>query len=150
MRICEWFDQYRDGELGPAERGRFESHLDTCEDCRMKTSLLNHVVLLIRGEEMRPVDVADRVARRAFLKGSNWASDVISLIRPLPALAALVLAAIFISSLWMISGNGEANVYAEYEQLIEETNAESFSARVSQIQSDMEILDWLEQGENAQ
>lgn len=145
MRICDLFDKYRDEELSVAERSEFESHLCTCAECRMRKSLLDHVVFLIRSEEVRPVDLADRIARRAFMRENSWASGVISWLRPLPAMAALTLVLILFSSLWMISGSGKMNTYSEYEQLIEEASAENLSTNLSTTGSENVMADWLEQ-----
>jgi anti-sigma factor RsiW len=150
MKSCDLFDKYRDKELSAAERGAFESHLSACEDCRMKTSLLDHVVFLVRSEEAQPIDIADRIAHRAFLRRNSWASDVISWLRPLPAMAALTLLLVLISSLWMISGNGNVSAYSEYEQLIEETDAENIGIRSLTADSESAIVDWLEQEGSSQ
>jgi anti-sigma factor RsiW len=150
MRICGLFDKYRDNELDAAQRGEFELHLTACEDCRARESLLDNVVYLIRSEEMRPLDMADRIARQAFQRSNSWASAVISWLHPVPALAALALAFILFSSLWMISGNGKVNAYSEYETLMEEVDAGDLNAFVSKVHSDSELVLWLEQGGNSQ
>ncbi len=145
MKICDLFDKYRDEELSVTERSEFESHLSACTECRMRKSLLDHVVFLIRSEEVRPVDLADQIARRAFTRGNSWASGVISWLRPLPAMAARTLVLILFSSLWMISGNGKVSTYSEYEQFIEEASAENLSTGLSTAGSENAITDWLEQ-----
>jgi anti-sigma factor RsiW len=150
MKSCDLFDKYRDKELSAAERGAFESHLSACEDCRMKTSLLDHVVFLVRSEETQPIDIADRIAHRAFLRRNSWASDVVSCLRPLTAMAALTLVLVLISSLWMISGNGNVSAYSEYEQLIEEADTENLGARLSQAGTESTIVNWLEQEGSSQ
>jgi anti-sigma factor RsiW len=150
MRICALFDKYRDKELNAAERSEFESHLGSCEDCRTRKSLLDHVVFLVRSEEVQPVDMADRIARRAFLRQNSWAAEVISWLRPLPAMAALTLALVLFSSLWIISSNGTVSAYSEYEKLIEEADADYISARLSQDSSGNTIINWLEQEGNSQ
>jgi anti-sigma factor RsiW len=150
MRICDLFDKYRDNELGAAQRREFELHLTACEDCRARKSLLDSVVYLIRSEELRPLDMADRIARQAFQRSNSWASAVISWLHPVPALAALALAFLLFSSLWMISGNGKVNAYSEYETLMEEADSGDLNAFVSKVHSDSELVLWLEQGGNSQ
>jgi anti-sigma factor RsiW len=150
MSICDLFDQYRDEELNAAERTAFESHLGSCEDCRMKKSLLDHVVLIVRKEAAQPIDMASRIAHRAFLRKNSWASAVVSWLHPLPAMAALVLALVLFSSLWIISGNGKVSAYSEYEQLIEEVKAQNLRNQLSQADPDTVIVDWLEQEGNPQ
>lgn len=150
MRICDLFDKYRDEELGTAERSEFESHMDSCENCRMKKALLDHVVFLVRNEEVSSVDMADMIARRAFSQAGTWASDVISWLRPLPAVAALTLTLVLLSSLWMLSGNGKVSLYSQYEQLLEEANGENLGARLSQTGNDDIMVDWLEQEGDSQ
>jgi anti-sigma factor RsiW len=150
MRICGLFDKYRDNELDVAQRSEFELHLSACEDCRARKSLLDNVAYLIRSEEIRPLDIADRVARRAFQRNNSWASAVISWLHPVPALAALAFAFILFSSLWIISGNGKVSAYSEYETLMEEVDAGDLNAFVSKVHSDSELVLWLEQGGNLQ
>jgi hypothetical protein len=143
--ICNWFDKYRDEELNAAERKVFESHLSSCADCRMKKSLLDHVVLIVRREATQPIDIAARVARRAFMKKDSWSSAVISWLHPLPAMVALIVALVLFSSLWIISGNGgKVSAYSEYEQLIKELNAGNSGNQLSQTQPENPIVDWLE------
>lgn len=144
MHICDLFDKYRDKELGAAEQREFESHMDSCEDCRMKRALLDHVVFLVRNEEVRPVDMADVIARRAFSRRATWASDVISWLRPVPAMAVLTLTLVLFSSLLMLSGNGKASLYSQYEQLLEEASGDNLVA------GDNIIVDWMEQEGDSQ
>jgi len=144
MRICDWFDPYRDGELSVAERHEFESHLKVCEGCRAKKSLLDHVVFLAKSEKLQPIDMADRIARRAFLPESSWASDVIACLRPLPAMAALSLALLGVSSLWISLGNGNGSAYVEYEQLIEDASVENLSPRLFLTAAESSVVNWLE------
>jgi anti-sigma factor RsiW len=148
MSICDLFDRYRDGELNASERSAFESHLGSCEDCQMKKSLLDHVVLIVRREVVQPVDLASQIAHRAFLRRNSWASAVVSWLHPLPAMVALVVMLVLFSSLWIISGSGKVSAYSEYEQLIEAANAENLDDQLSQPDPNTAIVDWLEQEAN--
>jgi anti-sigma factor RsiW len=150
MRACKLLDKYRDGELSSAERNDFESHLAACEGCRMTMSLLNNVVHLIKAEEVRPLDMADRIARQAFQRAHSWDFEIISWLRPGPALAALTLMAVLFSSVWMITGNRQVSVYSEYEKLIDEADAVNLGTSLSQVQNNSEFSSWLEQGGNSE
>jgi len=147
MRICSLLDKYRDGELGASDRSRFESHLASCEDCRTAMALLNNVVHLIKTEELRPMDMADVIARKAFRRAHSWDYEVISWLRPLPALTALTLMLVLCSSLLIISGNRPISTYSEYEKLMEEADASNLGARASQVSNISEFVSWLEQEE---
>jgi hypothetical protein len=144
MRTCNVFDKYRDGELNPAERSAFELHLAVCEHCRTKMTLLSKIVHILRQEEVRPLDQADRIARKAFNLGSSWDALVVSWLRPGPAMAALALVLVLFSFLWIIPGNQRINAYSEYQQLMDETNAVSLGTSVSQLRNDSELVLWLE------
>jgi anti-sigma factor RsiW len=150
MHVCKLLDKYRDGELNSAERNGFDSHLAACEDCRMTISLLNNVVRLIKAEEVQPLDMADRIAREAFQRAHSWDFEIISWLRPGPALAALTLMIALFSSLWMITGNRQASAYSEYEKLMEEADAIDRGINLSQVRSDSEFVTWLEQEGNSQ
>ena len=152
VRMCDLFDKYRDGELDAVRRGSFEMHLASCDECRAKKSLLDQVVYFIKSEEVRPLDLADRIARKAFETSGSWSSAVISWLRPAPALAVLALMIALCSSLWMISsGNGMGNnTYSTFETLIKEADAGDLNAFVSRVHSDNELVLWLEQEGNSQ
>jgi hypothetical protein len=150
MRTCKLFDKYRDRELSSAERSRFEFHLPGCEDCRMRMSLLDSLVRIVKTEEIRPRDIAERIARRAFQQKHSWDAEVASWLRPGPALAALSLVLILFSSLWIVSRNQQGIAYSEYERLIDEADAVSLSTSVSQAGSKSELILWLEQEGNSQ
>ena len=82
MQTCDLFDKYRDGELEADGRKVFESHLSACEDCRTKMALLNNLVKVLRQEEVRPLDLADQIARKAFQRNRTWDALLISWFRP--------------------------------------------------------------------
>ena len=153
MHICDLFDKYRDGELGPAEQSQFKSHLAACENCRTRMFLLNNLVQVLRQEESRPLDLADQIARKAFQKDDSWAALVISWLRPGPAwAAALSMTLVLFSFLWLMSGRQQFDVYSEYEKLMDDEAAInlSTSTSLSQIRSDSEVMLWLAQGGDSQ
>jgi len=154
MHTCDLFDRYRDGELGVDEKNRFESHLSACEECRAKKQMLDRVVYLIKSEEVRPLNLADQIARRAFQPKSSWASAVISWLRPMPAVTALLLAGVLLSSIWLLTGSRSVSAYSEYETLMEEADAGQIhtlsQSAQSQAHSNSDLMLWLEQEGDAQ
>ncbi len=148
MRTCDLFDKYRDGELESAKRSEFESHLSACEDCRTKISLLNNLVQALKLEEIQPQDIADRIARQAFLKNKSWDVIVLSWLRPGPVLAALSLALALFSFLWLLPGNGQVSAYSEYQRLMDE--ADSINQKATQIGTESALGIWLQQEGNSQ
>jgi hypothetical protein len=149
MRTCDWFDRYRDGELGAAERSEFEAHLAICHDCRTAEVLLDRVVGLARCEEVRPLDMADRIARLAFQRANSWDAEIISWLRPGPAMAAVSLVLVLFSSLWVISNNRQT-IYPEYEKLMDEVDSVSLANRLSEVRNDNRLVIWQEQEGNSQ
>jgi|GEM_PF-721452 len=145
-RVCTLIGKYRDKELNAAERSEFESHLAACEYCRTTMSLLNNVASLMRAEEVQPLDMANRIVRQAFRKELSWDSEIISWLRPGPALAALTLMLVLFSFLFMMPGNMRVSTYSEYDKLMDEA-AETSDLGVSspQAQNGSELVFWLEQ-----
>lgn len=115
----------------------------------MTISLLNNIVKAIKTEEVRPVDMADRIARQAFERAHSWDFEIISWLRPGPALVALMFFVVLFSSLWMVTGSRQGVAYSEYEKLIEETDSANLGTNLSQIQSG-EFGSWLEQEGNSE
>jgi anti-sigma factor RsiW len=151
MRTCDLFDKYRDGELKADEQSEFQSHLAICGECRMKTALLNNLVQVLKREEIRPPDMADQIARRAFQKERSWDSLVASwLLRPGPALAALSLMLALFSFLWLLPGNSQVSAYSEYEKLMDEAESINLKASQSQTGNESAIILWLQQEGNSQ
>jgi anti-sigma factor RsiW len=150
MRTCTVFDKYRDGELNSAERNEFEKHLAVCEECRTKMALLNNLVHVLKQEEIKPLDRADRIARQAFSTGKSWDALVVSWLRPGPALAALTLVLLFFSFLWITPGDQQINEYSEYQQLMDEADEIVLGMSVSQVSNDSELVLWLNQEGNSQ
>ena len=145
-RLCCLIDKYRDKELSAAERSEFESHLVVCEDCRTTMALLNNVASFIRAEEVSSLDLAGRIAQEAFLKRRSWDSQIISWLRPAPALAVLSLVIVLFSFMLMIPGNQQAGTYAEYENLMDETAESSdLGASSLQVRNGSELVFWLEE-----
>jgi hypothetical protein len=145
MRTCNVFDKYRDGELDAAGRKEFEQHLASCRECREKASLLNNIVGVLRQEEVRPLDLADRIARQAFKTRTSWDSLVAAYLRPGPAFAFLTLMLILFSFLWIMPQNRSINAYTEYQQLIDEAEAINLDASAYKVNNDSELVLWLEQ-----
>jgi len=150
MHTCDLFDKYRDGELGSVEQGKFQSHLASCEDCRTKMSLLNNLVLVLKREEVRPLDLADQIARQAFLRDKSWDALVMSWLRPAPVLAALSLMLVLFSFLWLLPGNNHVSAYSEYQKLMDEADSISQKASLSQVSTESALGLWLQQEENPQ
>jgi len=149
MRTCNLFNKYRDQELGAAERTEFEAHLATCDDCRTGRALLDNLVCLVKSEKVRPPDMADRIARQAFQRARSWDAEIISWLRPGPAMAVVTLILILVSSLWVISSNRQLT-YPDYEKLMDEADAVNLGSRMSQVGSDNRLEIWLEQEEDSQ
>jgi len=150
MRTCELFDKYRDGELGAAGQNEFQSHLPVCENCRTKMALLNGLAYVLKHEEMKPLDIADQIARKAFQKGLSWDALVVSWMRPGPVLVALSLMLVLFSFLWLLPGNGQVSAYTEYEKLMDEAESINSSASLSQVSSENALGIWLQQEGNSQ
>jgi anti-sigma factor RsiW len=147
MRTCDLFDNYRDGELGSAEQSEFKSHLASCDNCRAKISLLNNLVHILKQEESQPLDLANRIAQKAFLKDESWADLVVSWLRPGPAwAAALGMMLVLFSFLWLMSGKQQLDMYSEYEKLMDDEAAINLGAStsISQVRTDTDLVLWLE------
>jgi|WetSurSiteA1Bulk_404760.scaffolds.fasta_scaffold06128_5 anti-sigma factor RsiW len=153
MRTCDLFNKYRDGELGAAEQSEFKSHMASCENCRTKMSLLNNLVYILKQEESQPMDLANRIAQKAFLKDESWAALVVSWLRPGPAWAAAFgMMLVLFSFLWVMSGKQRFDMYSEYQKLMDDESAISLgtSTSLSQVRTDSELMLWLAQGGNSQ
>ncbi len=150
MRVCEWFDQYRDDELNAEQHRQFEAHLEGCSDCRARTALLDNLVraLNLSSTEV-PIGFAERVARRAFHQPKSWDALVVSWLRPAPTLVALVAMLVILSSMWLIrsSRHVETAAYGEYEALVNESYSLNPGAS-GQVHGDDELIGWLEQEGN--
>jgi hypothetical protein len=94
-----------------------------------------------------PLDLADRIAQRAFRQGYSWDALIISWLRPGPALATLAVMLVLFSFLWLMPGSRQI-VYSEYEKLMEEVDAINLEASALQIHNDSELVMWLEQEGN--
>ena len=150
MRICDLFDKYRDGEMKASEQKEFQDHLLICEDCRAKTALLNNLVQVLKQEAIRPLDIADQIARRAFQKDKSWDALVVSWLRPGPVLAALSLMMVLLSFLWLLPGKGQVSAYSEYEKLMDEADSINQKADLPQISSESALGLWLQQEGSSQ
>jgi anti-sigma factor RsiW len=145
MRVCEWFDRYRDGELSAAQREQFEAHLAGCSDCRTRRVLIENVVHALRfGHADAPLGFSERTARRAFHQPKSWDAMVVSWLRPAPALIALILMLFIFSFLWLVPSPGQTETYGEYEALVNESYSLSPGGGAP-IHNDDDLVGWLEQ-----
>ena len=140
-RICKLLNQYRDGELDPARRAAFESHLSSCSDCRKTLALLNNLVrILSPGAPAASQAFPERVARQAFERGRTWDIMVVSWLRPTPAWIALTFCVLLTSLLWLSPMFVQhVDAYSEYETL------SSMSTATPQVQAE-DFSTWLEEG----
>jgi anti-sigma factor ChrR (cupin superfamily) len=146
MLICELFDRYRDKELSEAEQMQFESHLESCENCRSRIALLDNIVgALKQGEAQMPAFLPERISRLAFQQDKSWDAFIVSWLRPKPAWAVLTLLLIF-SYLWLIPGYKQADSYSEYETLMNEADVQKSSTGNLSVNSDNDLVIWLTQG----
>ncbi len=140
MRVCEWFDRYRDGDLDLSLREKFETHLAGCSDCRARSALLDNMVRALQidaGEA--PSGLPERIARRAFEQRSSWDELIISWMRPVPALIALVVTMFIFSSIWLVPSAVQKETYGEYEALLNESDA-LHSGSTGATHSDDELI----------
>ncbi len=153
MRICDLFDKYRDNELESDEKREFGLHLELCESCRARMSLLNNLVSILRQEESRPLDLANQIAQKAFAKDESWSALVVSWLRPGPAwAAALSMMLVLFSFLWATSGKQQFDTYSEYQKLMDDEAAITLGTGngLSQVRNDSEVMLWLAQGGESQ
>jgi len=153
MSTCDLFDKYRDGELQSEGKSEFQSHLAVCNSCRTKMILLNNIIRVLKQEECRPLDLADQIAQKAFLKDESWAAFVVSWLRPGPVwAAALSLMLMLFSFFWLTSGKQQIDTYSEYQKLMDDEATVNLgtSASLSQLRSDSEVMLWLAKGGESQ
>ena len=140
-KVCKLINQYRDGELDPARRAVFESHLPSCADCRQTIALFNNLAHVLRpAMPAVPPAFSERVARLAFERGRTWDVMVISWLRPAPAWIALALCVLLTSIMWLSPLFIQpVDAYGEYETL------SSMSTAAPQVQTE-DFGTWLEEG----
>jgi len=140
-KLCDSFNQYRDGMLSAEHKERYESHLAICPNCRARLLLLNNLVDSIRNQtDPIPATRAATIADRAFEKTGSWDILLLSWLRPLPVWSGLVALLILFAFLWTAPADGQLT---DYESLLTEASQES-SAMANL--SDVELETWLEQG----
>jgi hypothetical protein len=149
MSTCNLFDKYRDKELDIAGQKQFDLHLAKCPDCRIKFYLLNNVAGILRQGEPIQVDVSGKVARRAFEQKKTWDMMIVSWLHPVPALAALILAVLVLSFLWLQPGYRLAPP-SEYETLMNDADSVNLETTTMQVRSDSDLMIWLEQEDISQ
>ncbi len=146
MRLCDWFDRFRDRELNPAERELFLEHLKACPGCRERSVLLDNVVYALNSVQSdMPLGFPERTARRAFTYHSAWDTQVVSLLRPAVAMVALAAVVFLVSSLWLIFGVNRIETPGEFEALVNETYSVIPGSGVSQVHTDDDLVGLLEQ-----
>jgi anti-sigma factor RsiW len=146
---CDLFDRYRDDELDPAQRDQFESHLSACSECQSRMALLDNLVTILRQADA-PLTAAlpQRIARRAFHEHPSWDTLVISWLKPGPAFAALALAVLAFGSLLFAPRLGSVDSSLEFEHLLDAVDSLTIPAADTQMQSDEDLVLWLNQEGN--
>jgi hypothetical protein len=150
MSLCNLFDKYRDGEMTAPQRGEFESHLAACISCREKTALLDNLSYFVKRDVPQTADLAGQIASRAFRQNRSWDALILSWIRPGPVLAALALAFLFISLVWIVPEYRQLNILSEYESFMDEAETINLSTSASQVSNDSDLVLWLQQEGNPQ
>ena len=151
MRICDWFDKYRDDELDAEERDQFEKHMITCKDCAENLAILNNFVHALTSRELQiPAALPERIARGAFQKSGSWDFLITSWIKPAPAWYAFALLLLVFSILWAFPGIYGTTAYSDYETLMMQSNPEYTSIGSAQSLSDDDMANWLKYGESTQ
>ncbi len=121
-RVCTQFDQYRDGEMDPAQRAAFEEHLPGCGECLLRMRLLDNLVRAIDvAEPAIPAMFATRVAAKAFAGGQSWDRILLSWLPLRQAWAVAALAACIFAALVLVSSRTASPTYGKYELLVEES-----------------------------
>ena len=146
-RLCDRFDQYRDGSLGPEQHRQFESHMVGCQECRTRFILLNNLVSAVRNTDLPDLAIlTEQVADNAFERCASWDVLFLSWLKPAPAWSALAVLAFLLSFLWAApfaiqtgSSDYEAPLLIEVEQVSQDVNTET-----SLTDDQLEL--WLEQG----
>jgi anti-sigma factor RsiW len=74
----EWINRYLDGELGPAERRRFEQHLAGCPSCQQELAQTRALFAVLQGLENAPApagmadEVLEGLTPRRAPRLSRW------------------------------------------------------------------------------
>jgi len=143
-RLCDLFNQYRDGMLGSEQKIQFESHLSVCEKCQPRLFLLNNMVNVIRNQNIPdPTDRPERIADRAYDQTGSWDILLLSWLRPLPVWSGLAVLLIFFTFLWMAPFVGQPQSGNDYEYLLTEDDQQG--SAIANL-SNAELESWLEQG----
>lgn len=145
MKTCALFDKYRDGELGRVEREKFHSHLGDCTDCQGKMIFLDNLTLVLKKDPVVMTDLSGQIAKKAFQQNTTWDAILLGWLRPGPTFAALSILCLLFSALWIVPSYKPTNAFSEYERLMDEASAENMDSSISLIQSDAELVVWMEQ-----
>jgi anti-sigma factor RsiW len=110
--------------LDGTQREEFKRHLTACDDCRARMALLDNLVFALRQETMQTVDLADRIARRAFTQAATSLDGLLaSWFRPRFAVAALGMTFALCTLLWVAHGGHSGVAEYEYEKLLNQAEA---------------------------
>ncbi len=151
MNICNLFDKYRDGELSQAEEKTFRTHLAECSDCQAKMIFLDNLATVLKNDPIAMRDLSGQIAEKAFGLNRTWDDVLLSWLRPGPAFAALSLVCLLFSTLWILPNyQPSTSAFSEYERLMDEASALDMDSSISQIESDTELIVWLEQEARSQ
>ena len=146
-RLCQWFDRYQDGDLGPDEQEQFTRHLTVCESCRTRDFLLKNIAQAVKNQELpEPHTDPKQISRIAFERSSSW--DTLSFYWPKPAKAwaAFTAMLMLISFLWLFPSRQEAGINIEYELLMTDSDLSNSNQNILITPTDDEIVRWLEEG----
>ncbi len=150
-RHCRWFDRYRDGELNPDQKAKFETHLAACDDCGTKAQLLNRLVLVLGSQGVGiPATPANLIAARVFEKPPSWDDVLVSWLRPAPAWSAVALLLILFSFIWTAPATQQTVSSSEYEVLVSQGDQADSVGGLSGSLTDEELERWLGQRGNTQ
>jgi anti-sigma factor RsiW len=140
-KLCDLFNQYRDGMLAAEKKALFESHMATCSECRARLFLLDNLVHTIRDQHIPdPVSRPAMIADRAYEKKGSWDILLLSWLRPLPIWSGLAALLIILAFLWSAPFGGQST---DYQTLLADGSQEG--STIANL-SDAELENWLEQG----
>jgi hypothetical protein len=143
-RLCDLFNQHRDGMLDSEQKVQFELHLASCEECRTRFVFLDNLVDVVRNQKItEPIDRPERIADCAYERTGSWDFLLLSWLKPLPVWAGLALLLVFLTFLWSGPSTEQPKLTANYEDIMMNGNQSDSAAAYL---SDAELETWLEQG----
>lgn len=149
-RLCDRFDQYRDGSLDPEQQRQFESHMAGCRECRTRFILLNNLVSAVRNLDLPDLAIRpEQVADNAFERCKSWDVLFLSWLKPMPAWSALAVLAILLSFLWAAPFARQTGSAAYEAPLLIEVDQVTQDVKTETNLTDDQLELWLEQGGTA-